>query len=529
MTVWAGAVDYALRVTSDTPTFIALVPDLAERPFAPQSPFLGARRRDAARGAVHAGARLPLAASSASTAAQTRGARAPAGAGRDRRLRSSSSSSSSSTHGGRGSRGRHGSRCPYCSHCSVPRTSSGHPISACTAPLRGLLPAERRDRPDALLTLLALDSRGARRSPADVLLGSDDDGPPVHRGAAARLGTAQSCRLALRRTTVACDVPPSGSIGGFALGSLWPAYSLTARSRRPAFRARCSSPSAAAAPLIAARQARPRGSAVRTWRAASRATARLGRPSAFWLAMGGASSSAGARALGAALVTATAATESARLAIYWVEDRWRWPLMLAVGAVGISGSRAWPGAGASCRPCGLRAASPSGTSARIGPPAARSGIASCSAARSRWRWASPVVAETRRSPDDPLVAATVGLALGSRSLTLVGLPTDDHVLPHPPPGVWSLGERVPSGTGPRRDRPADRVLHPGATGHRRPDVAKAHVGSPHELALAERGYQLLRRYYAGGADWWQAAQAMWVRGSALGRGREADDARADRR
>ena len=38
--VWAGVSDYALRVTSDTPTFIALVTGMAERPFQEQSPFL---------------------------------------------------------------------------------------------------------------------------------------------------------------------------------------------------------------------------------------------------------------------------------------------------------------------------------------------------------------------------------------------------------------------------------------------------------------------------------------------------------
>src|SRR6185312_7002590 len=31
------------------------------------------------------------------------------------------------------------------------------------------------------------------------------------------------------------------------------------------------------------------------------------------------------------------ALASPRLAIYWVEDRWRWPLMLALGTVGILG------------------------------------------------------------------------------------------------------------------------------------------------------------------------------------------------
>ena len=43
-------------------------------------------------------------------------------------------------------------------------------------------------------------------------------------------------------------------------------------------------------------------------------------------------------------------------------------------------------------------------------------------------------------------------------------------------------------------------------------VGKGHVSSGDELALAEEGYQLLRRYYLGGADWWQAGQEMWRRG-----------------
>ena len=42
LTLWAGAVDYARRVTSDTPTFIALVADMAQKPFAKESPFLDA-------------------------------------------------------------------------------------------------------------------------------------------------------------------------------------------------------------------------------------------------------------------------------------------------------------------------------------------------------------------------------------------------------------------------------------------------------------------------------------------------------
>src|SRR5262249_30424426 len=40
LAIWARGTDYALRVTSDTPTFLALIRDMAEHPFAAQSPFL---------------------------------------------------------------------------------------------------------------------------------------------------------------------------------------------------------------------------------------------------------------------------------------------------------------------------------------------------------------------------------------------------------------------------------------------------------------------------------------------------------
>ena len=38
--LWAGHTDYALRVTSDSPTFLALVQDMADSPLGQQSPFV---------------------------------------------------------------------------------------------------------------------------------------------------------------------------------------------------------------------------------------------------------------------------------------------------------------------------------------------------------------------------------------------------------------------------------------------------------------------------------------------------------
>ena len=48
--LWARSTDYGLRVTSDTPTFLALIPDMADRPFERQSPFL----RDTTVSTAHA-------------------------------------------------------------------------------------------------------------------------------------------------------------------------------------------------------------------------------------------------------------------------------------------------------------------------------------------------------------------------------------------------------------------------------------------------------------------------------------------
>jgi hypothetical protein len=78
--------------------------------------------------------------------------------------------------------------------------------------------------------------------------------------------------------------------------------------------------------------------------------------------------------------------------------------------------------------------------------------------------------------------------------------------------VWALGEQIPPGPGLVATDPKTAYFIPAATGHRVLTVDKAHVSSQHELALSEEGYQLLRRFYVGGSDWWQAAQEMYERG-----------------
>ena len=53
---------------------------------------------------------------------------------------------------------------------------------------------------------------------------------------------------------------------------------------------------------------------------------------------------------------------------------------------------------------------------------------------------------------------------------------------------------------------------PAVSGHHVLTFGKGHASSPRDLAVSEEGYELLHRYWAGGRDWWQAAQEMWRRG-----------------
>ena len=62
-----------------------------------------------------------------------------------------------------------------------------------------------------------------------------------------------------------------------------------------------------------------------------------------------------------------------------------------------------------------------------------------------------------------------------------------------------------------------RIPRPRTSSRRRPGTAcsrwtRRTRARRRELAFAADGYRLLRRYYAGGRNWWQAGQEMWRRG-----------------
>ncbi len=202
---------------------------------------------------------------------------------------------------------------------------------------------------------------------------------------------------------------------------------------------------------------------------------------------------------------------SNRLALYWVEDRWRWPLMLGAGAAGFVGL--------------VRLA-------RRGNALAAFWFAGCFAVGLAgiagmplpvwWRFllfcqlplalgVADAVARTTSTTAKALVAVTFVLALVFKLVLLVGVPKTFSYFGSPLQPAYALGKALPPGPGLVASDPFTAYYIPGASGHRVLSVTKAHVGSAEELAASERGYRLLHQYYLSG-EWWVAAQTMWRRG-----------------
>jgi hypothetical protein len=121
-----------------------------------------------------------------------------------------------------------------------------------------------------------------------------------------------------------------------------------------------------------------------------------------------------------------------------------------------------------------------------------------------------VIADARREPRTAaIVAATFALTLGVKLATLLGTPANVSYFGQPLQPAWNLGRDIPRGHGLVATDPATAYFIPATTGRRVLTVDKGHVSSRAELARSAAGYTLLRRFYAGGDDWWTAAEQMW--------------------
>jgi hypothetical protein len=196
-----------------------------------------------------------------------------------------------------------------------------------------------------------------------------------------------------------------------------------------------------------------------------------------------------------------------RLALYWVEDRWRWPLMLAAGLAGLVGLWRLAARG---RPMPLFWLAGSLVITLAGIAGLPVPI--------WWRFllfaqvplalgVATVLAHT-----DARTRAAVGVTLAGVAVfkvaTLVGLPDTVTYFGSDLQPAYALGRVIPDAPGLVATDPFTAYYVPGASGHRVLSVTKAHVGSEPELAASAQGYRLLHAYYAG-VNWWQAARRMW--------------------
>jgi hypothetical protein len=517
--LWARSTDYGLRVTSDTPTFLALIPDMADRPFEPQSPFLG----DKGVATSHA---EPYTQALAYLWKATRAS----GESRDpialARLLSLV---------GIGvmffvlfavfayARSVVGRREAW---IAVPALLAlfgpANVIWASDLSLHGFLYASWYPQNVAigflLFTLLAVDWRRRASLPATILLTALTMTVHPFTGVLLTLLlAARGCQLAVQRDG-RWRHASYGLIGGFALGSLWPAYSLSYAMSETGLPGGLFVAVAAAAPLLisACAGSRPVWLTVALAETFMRYLAT--RSKAYWLAIGGFVIVLALGFWAAALANRPPSDPlitTNRLSTYWVEDRWRWPLMLAAGAIGIYGlarlarrGRIVPVAWfAGCFTLGTIGAL--GSLAGIQIPiwyrfllAAQIPLAVGVAAA--------VPGLSRHTVR--YVAATAGFAIAFKALTLVGLPPSHTYFRTSIQDAYAFGKVIADRNGVVATDPRTAYYIPGATGNHVLTVTKAHVGSSQELRESEQGYATLYEFWSGGQSWWQAAQRMWFQG-----------------
>jgi hypothetical protein len=509
LAVWARTVDYALRVTSDTPTFLALVTGMAQKPFAEQSPFLNA---DVAT--QHA---TPYIQSLAFAWRGLDGSNQAPGALAGflalvgiaifaftlwcvflyvRRLAGSTAAWVSIP--------------VLLGIFGPPHVIWASDLSLHAALYAGFFP-QNLALGTTLLTLLALERRSHTSLAAACLLASFTMLVHPFTGVLLSvLATTESCRLAMHRERAAVRAPIALGVG-FVLGMLWPAYSLDRAFAETGMRGILFIGLCAAAPLVALglRVVRRPSSAAGI---VDKVVTRLASAdTAFRLALVGAAGTIAIAAWELALVRYPP-EESARLAIYWVDDRWRWPLLLVAGTVGISGLAQLARRGQIVAPVWFVGCFALGTLGAVGLPLPvwYRFLLLCQVPLAVG--VATVLIDRRRLRTTALVAATFALAFSVKVVTLVEAPPTVSYLGQSLQPVWSLGDHIPPGPGLVATDPATAYFIPATTGRQVLTVHKGHVSSRRELDHARDGYQLLRRYYAGGQDWWQAAQEMWRRG-----------------
>jgi hypothetical protein len=531
--LWAINIGYPLRVTSDAPTFLALLQGMAGHPLGAQSPFLGTRGIASPHATPYmlGLALLWKAIAPAGTAAD------PIAAGRFLGFVgifvSIATLGTVAAYAWRSAGRRAGL-------LSVPVLlvlfGPAHVIWATDLSINGLLDAGFYPQNVAIaLTLgavLAIGRTGwASLALAIGLTGATMVVHPLTGTLLCGLAAAEGCRRAVRaeagvyrprRRNVRAEAgvyrPSAALVLGFVAGMAWPAYSLNGAMSQSGIPGWAIVAACAAAPAVATALASRRSRLAEVRRGLHRvADALSGHRAETWLAIAGAAL-VGGLAVWQVVLLAQPATDplihTNRLALYWGEDRWRWFAMFGAGAVGLTGL--------------VRLA-------RRGRPLPLIWFGGCYGIAALgllglpvpvwWRFlllcqiplaigTASVLVETTHARTRWIVGGTLAGALIFKLVTLVALPTRityfgsplqetyslNRVIPHDPPGLVASD-------------PFTSFYVPAATGRRVLTVTKAHVGSPAELNASTRGYARLHAFYAApDANWWPTAQALWNAG-----------------
>jgi hypothetical protein len=514
--IWAVQLGYPLRVTSDTPTYIALLQDMAAHPFAAQSPFLATP-----------GIQSPLATPYMLALAMVWKAVASPGHANDalalgRFLGYAGIVVSLATLGmivlyARQVAGRRAA------WLAVPvllvMFGPAHVIWANDLSLNGLLYAGFYPQNPAIAlalgTLLAL--RGSGRLTlllAIVLMGATMVVHQLTGTLLAGLVAVDGCLLAARGRPGAYR-SSAALVFGFLLGMAWPAFQLNQAMAQSGLPGSVIVAALAVSPrIVAALRPLPWRRTGVGWLGHRLAVAFTGRRALTTLSVGGMVIVAGLAVWTVILILSAPIDpliHSNRLALYWGEGRWRWFLMFAAGASGL---------------CGLVRL------ARRGEPLPLIWFGGCYGIALLglaglpvpvwWRFlllgqiplaigTAIVLVEAKRSVPKRIVQGTLVFALLFKLATLIYLPSTITYFGSPLQEAYSFGQIIPAHpAGLVASDPFTSYYVPAATGHKTLTETKAHVGSEAELLAAAHGYDLLHALYtAPPTNWWPAAQALW--------------------
>jgi hypothetical protein len=199
------------------------------------------------------------------------------------------------------------------------------------------------------------------------------------------------------------------------------------------------------------------------------------------------------------------------LAIYWDDRLVRWPLMLGAGLVGLAGlaylwrtSHRLPAFWFSaCFGIGLVG------SVGVPIPLWNRILLFCQIPLAAGT--AVVLVRSRRLTNSIVVAGFVASAAIRLLFLFYAPPTVTYYPASWIPAGYTLGQQIPTGSGLVAADPYTSYYVPAATGRQTLLISKGHVGSASELAAASAGYVLLHRLYIGDR-WQEAMRTMWREG-----------------